>query len=483
MVFSSPIFLFGFLPTALLIYYLTPKLSKNIVLLLTSLLFYAWGEVFYVGVMLVSILSNYIIGRLIFSAQNRIASRVKPRFYLTVGVVINVWLLISFKYANFITDIINEVLSIYSISTIDLNPIHLPLGISFFTFQAISYIVDIYRKEVKSQNNIYNLALDISLFTQIIAGPIVRYRDVAEQITERRHSIALFTSGLQRFIIGLSKKILIANALGKVADNIFVLPVNDLTMPLAWIGILAYALQIYFDFAGYSDMAIGLGRMFGFRFYENFNYPYIATSLREFWKRWHISLSKWFRDYIYIPLGGNRVSVKRVYLNLITVFFLTGVWHGASLNFIVWGMFHGFFLTCEHFGFSKILEKLWKPFQHLYLLLVIIISWVFFRVNTLTGATSYLFAMVNIENWNTSKFQYAQVITYEFVYVFVFGMIFSIPLFPWLKLKLIAVSQNRFIGIVFLIILPRIIILTLLLLFSFMRVASSTYNPFIYFRF
>lgn len=483
MVFSSPIFLFGFLPIALLLYYLAPRPLKNIVLLLTSLLFYAWGEVFYVGVMLVSILSNYIVGRCIYGAQNKINVRISPQFYLTVGVVINVWLLISFKYANFITDNINEVLSIFSISAIDLNPVHLPLGISFFTFQAISYIVDVYRKEVKAQNNIYNLALYISLFPQLIAGPIVRYHDVAQQITDRSHSIELFSSGVQRFIIGLAKKMLIANPLGEAADNIFALSGNDLTMPLAWIGILAYTLQIYFDFSGYSDMAIGLGRMFGFRFHENFNYPYIAKSLREFWRRWHISLSTWFRDYVYIPLGGSRVSVTRVYLNLITVFFLTGIWHGASWNFIVWGMFHGFFLASEHMGFSKILEKLWQPIQHLYLLLVIITSWVFFRVDTFSQAVDYLVAMVNIANLDTSAFQYAQVLPDEFFYILVIGLIFSLPIYTWLKHYLNVVSENSTARSASLIYIPRLTVLSLLLMLSLLKVASSTYNPFIYFRF
>ena len=433
--------------------------------------------------MLVSIISNYIVGRLIFRSQNRINSYANPKFYLFVGVLINIWLLLSFKYANFITDNINEVLSIFGLPTIYLTPIHLPLGISFFTFQAISYIFDIYRKDVKAQKNIYNLALYISLFPQLIAGPIVRYNDVAKQITKRRHSLNLFASGLQRFILGLSKKILIANNLGEVADNIFALSLNDVTMPLAWIGILAYTLQIYFDFSGYSDMAIGLGRMFGFQFHENFNYPYISRTLREFWKRWHISLSSWFKDYVYIPLGGNRVSTIRIYLNLTTIFFLTGIWHGASWNFVVWGFFHGVFLTFEHAGFSRILERLWKPLQHLYLLLVIIVSWVFFRADSLTEATCYLFAMVDIGNWFTSKFQYAQVLTYEFYYVFVIGLIFMLPLFPWLRRKLILFSENSLIRVLSLIFIPRFIILTLLLMLCLMSVASSTYNPFIYFRF
>ena len=314
MVFSSPIFIFGFLPMVLLIYYLSPGKLKNIVLLLASLLFYAWGEIFYVGVMVISIISNYMVGKLIFTAQKKYVARLPSKLYLMSGIFINIGLLISFKYTKFMVDNINEIFPIFDISVIDLAPIHLPLGISFFTFQAISYIVDVYRRDVRAQNNIYNLALYISLFPQLIAGPIVRYHDVASQIIGRSHSVELFSSGAQRFIIGLAKKMWLANPLGEVADNVFALSGHHLTMPLAWIGILSYTLQIYFDFSGYSDMAIGLGRMLGFQFRENFNHPYIAKSLREFWRRWHISLSTWFKDYVYITLGGNRVSRLRVYI-------------------------------------------------------------------------------------------------------------------------------------------------------------------------
>ena len=281
MVFSSPIFLFGFLPIALLIYYLSPRLIKNITLLICSLFFYAWGEVFYLAVMIVSIVSNYFFGLLIYQAQEA-----DPHKKLALGIAINIMLLISFKYANFITDNLNIILSQLSIQPIDLNPIHLPLGISFFTFQAISYLVDVYRKEVPTQKNIFKLALYISLFPQLIAGPIVRYHDISLQISRRTHSVELFASGVERFVYGLAKKMLIANPLGEVADSVFSPSENDLTLPLAWIGILAYTLQIFFDFSGYSDMAIGLGSIFGFRIPENFNFPYIARSIKDFWRRW-----------------------------------------------------------------------------------------------------------------------------------------------------------------------------------------------------
>lgn len=451
--------------------------------MLASLLFYAWGEVFYVGIMITSIFSNYIFGKLIYSAQQNENHKISPKIHVTLGIIVNIGLLISFKYANFIADNVNTLLTLFNISPVELEPVHLPLGISFFTFQAISYIVDIYRKEVKAQNNIYNLALYISLFPQLIAGPIVRYHDVAAQIVYRSHSIELFSSGVQRFIIGLSKKMIIANPMGEVADNVFALSGGDLTMPLAWIGIITYTLQIYFDFSGYSDMAIGLGRMFGFRFHENFNYPYISRSLREFWRRWHISLSSWFRDYVYIPLGGSRVSTPRVYLNLLVVFVITGFWHGASWNFVVWGLFHGFFLASEHMGFSNILKKAWKPVQHLYLLLVVIVSWVFFRSDTLSDAINYLGAMTDLASWHSMELQIAKVTTNESAYIFILGIIFSMPIYQWIKKHLSAITSSKNITIISLLYAPKFLFLTSILFLSILKIASSTYNPFIYFRF
>jgi alginate O-acetyltransferase complex protein AlgI len=433
--------------------------------------------------MIASIISNYIFGKLIFHVQEKYNNQRFSLIFLKLGITINVGLLISFKYANFITNNLNEILSRFDFSEVELAPVHLPLGISFFTFQAISYIVDVYRKEVRAQSNIYNLALYISLFPQLIAGPIVRYRDVASQITDRTHSVEIFASGVQRFIFGLTKKMLVANPLGEVADNVFALSGNDLTMPLAWIGILSYTLQIYYDFSGYSDMAIGLGKMFGFRFHENFNYPYISMSLREFWRRWHISLSTWFRDYVYFPLGGSRLSTLRVYLNLLIVFFLTGIWHGASWNFVVWGLFHGFFLASEHRGFSHILNRLWRPIQHLYVILVIITSWVLFRAETLAQAMDYFNAMANIANWQTTTFQYAQAISNEFIYVLAIGLMFSLPVYTWLKHHLITLSAHSTLKVSFLIYFSRFTFLSMLLIFSVLKIASSTYNPFIYFRF
>ncbi len=429
--------------------------------------------------MLASIISNYIFGILINNAQNTASSN-KPLIMVSLGIMVNIAILVSFKYANFIADNINVLLSHFQLASIDISPIHLPLGISFFTFQAISYIVDIYRKEVLSQKNIFNLALYISLFPQLIAGPIIRYHDINLQITNRSHSIELLASGIKKFICGLAKKMLIANSLGEVADNIFSLNNNDLTTPIAWLGVLCYTLQIYFDFSGYSDMAIGLGRMFGFRFLENFNYPYIATSVREFWRRWHISLSTWFRDYVYFSLGGNRVPTLKVYRNLLLVFILTGIWHGASWNFLVWGLFHGFFLASEHAGLNKIIDKFWQPIQHLYLLSIIIISWVFFRADNLVTAIDYLGVMFSFNQFHTTAFQFFQVTTSEAVYAFFIGCILATPVYPWSIKKL---SQVRTLSPSLLSNISAVSIPTILLLLSIFKVASSTYNPFIYFRF
>ncbi len=480
MVFSTPIFLFGFLPVVLLLYYLSPGRYKNRWLLIASLFFYAWGEVFYVLVMLLSIVANFLVGKKI-DANHAVKER--RNYFLVLGISINLLLLVSYKYANFIVDNLNIALHFIQLPSIHIPSIHLPLGISFFTFQALSYLVDVHRGEVPAQKRLLDLGLYIALFPQLIAGPIVRYHDVSAQITDRQHSIELFASGTMRFIYGLAKKVLIANPLAEIADSVFAASGSDLTLPLAWLGILAYTLQIYFDFSGYSDMAIGLGRMFGFRFHENFNYPYIATSLRTFWKRWHISLSSWFRDYVYIPLGGSRVRTFRVYVNLFVVFVLTGFWHGASWNFLVWGLFHGVFLASEHAGFSNLLQRLWRPFQHLYLLFVVMVSWVFFRADTLTQALKYLSAMFDLRNFATSELQFLQVVTHESLLVLPIAVILATPVYPALKQRLEKFTGQAALGTALIIDLPRLALLGSLFFLSMLKVASSTYNPFIYFRF
>ncbi len=482
MVFSSPIFLFGFLPLVLLFYYLSPRWLRNGMLLLASILFYAWGEGFYVAVMLVSILLNYVSGLLLDGARQQ-GRQGLARFWLGLGVGLNVALLISFKYANFIADNLSVLTRALGMGEIELAPVHLPLGISFFTFQAISYLVDVYRREVSCQRNLWNLALYISLFPQLIAGPIVRYHDIAAQIRDRAHSLELFASGVQRFVQGLAKKVLIANPLGEVADTAFALNDAELTLPLAWIGILAYGLQIYFDFSGYSDMAIGLGRMFGFRFLENFNYPYIARSLREFWRRWHISLSTWFRDYVYIPLGGSRVPTWRVYVNLFLVFMLTGFWHGASWNFLVWGLSHGLFLAAEHAGFSGVLARWWRPLQHIYLLLVVTFTWVFFRADTLPQSLDYLGAMVGLSGVATDSLSYHRLLSVEALLAFAAGAVLTMPVYAVLRERLRVWTDNHAERQLLFYQLPRIGLMGLLWFVCLLKVSASTYNPFIYFRF
>ena len=350
MVFSSTIFLFFFLPLTLLAYFVVGPRGRNLILLAASLLFYAWGETVYLLVMLFSIAANYLFGLLIDRARER-GSRGGTAFALAVAT--NLGLLGFFKYANFFVDNLNQVLPVLGLAPMDIGRVHLPIGISFFTFQALSYIIDLYRNETAVQRSLLNCALSKALFPQLIAGPIVRYRDVAREIEQRTVSLDDFASGVQRFIIGLGKKVLIANVMGRAADTIFATPAETLPATLAWIGAIAFMLQIYFDFSGYSDMAIGLGRMFGFHFLENFNYPYIARSIREFWRRWHISLSTWLRDYLYIPLGGNRAGTGATYRNLALTMLLGGLWHGARWNFVVWGGLHGAYLAIHKFGLAR----------------------------------------------------------------------------------------------------------------------------------
>ena len=478
MLFTSSTFIFGFLPLLLIAYYIASKKYKNFILLTFSLFFYAWGEVFYFLILLLSIILNYFIGLLI--SRNR-KQKTNSRRWLIIGVFLNLTLLISFKYASFIANNINVILVYFDANIISLEPIHLPLGISFFTFQAISYIVDVYRQKVAPQQNIFNLALYISLFPQLIAGPIVRYSDIASQIKTRKHSLEDFSKGVKRFIYGFAKKMLIANPLGEVVDTVFQLSNNDLTLPIAWIGILFYTLQIYYDFSGYSDMAIGLGRMFGFKFLENFNYPYISTSLREFWQRWHISLSTWFRDYVYIPLGGNRVTNIRIYVNLFIVFILTGLWHGAAWNFLIWGLVHGLFLIIERLGFLKFLQNQLKIIQHIYLLTIIVVSWVFFRSDNINSAFSYLLAMFNFNHLKTSDFQFAQILNHEVIYVFCIGLLLSTPFINKLNVDFIAKIKNQ--SLVTLVESTRVLSLFLIFFVALSKIAASTYNPFIYFRF
>jgi len=373
------------------------------------------------------------------------------------------------------------------ISPIQLDPVHLPIGISFFTFQAITYLVDIYRHITPAQKRFTNLGLYISSFPQLIAGPIVRYRDVAEQIVHRTVGRKDFADGIERFIVGLGKKVLLANPVAKVADQIFGLEISGLTFGIAWLGIFCYTLQIYFDFSGYSDMAIGLGRMFGFKFPENFNYPYISQSIREFWRRWHISLSSWFRDYLYIPLGGNRLGHARTYFNLILVFFLCGLWHGADWKFVIWGLFHGLFLVIERLGLGVLLNRMWRPLRHAYAILVVVVGWILFRSETVSYAFDYTLTLFRF--WQAAELNrdISAFIDPETVLVLIIGVIFTMPVYPYFqslrtfqtaKIDNALYFYSNLLGE-----LIKMAGLLLVFLGSVMCLASGAYNPFIYFRF
>ena len=480
MVFSSPIFLFVFLPLTLGLYYLLPRSAKNVFLLLASLVFYAWGEIFFVLVMLASIAFNFLFGWLIGAAN----PGGRKKWALAAGVTANLCLLGYFKYANFVVE---NLAGAGLVDASGWNPVHLPLGISFFTFQAMSYLIDVYRGENRAQHNLVNVALYIALFPQLIAGPIVRYHDIASQIRDRTISLLLVNSGVQRFIYGLAKKVLIANPLGLAADQVFALSGGDLTTATAWLGLVCYTLQIYFDFSGYSDMAIGLGRMLGFRFLENFNYPYISKSIKEFWRRWHISLSSWFRDYLYIPLGGNREGPNRTYFNLLIVFCLCGLWHGASWTFLLWGGFHGAFLVLERTRFGHWIEAMPSVLRHLYTLLVVMAGWVFFRTESMEAATQYFAALAGFAQASGGEGAVSNFLDVKLALIVVVGAVLATPVSARLNGWLLArarAGRAVFEGPTAAVYsVANVAVLLSLFLLSLTAIAADAYNPFIYFRF
>lgn len=385
MVFSSTIFLCVYLPLVLLGYYICPKKGRNLFLLIVSLVFYAWGEPKYVFLMIFSILVNYIFGRLMDKNRGR---QKRMKLLLVLSVVIDLGLLSVFKYTDFIITNVNAIFG----ANFDLLNIALPIGISFYTFQAMSYTIDVYRDDVRVQKNLIDFGMYITMFPQLIAGPIVRYADVQDQLAERSVTTADFSEGVMRFVVGLGKKVLLANQMGAVWSDIYALG-GDVSALMAWTGAIAYTFQIYFDFSGYSDMAIGLGRMFGFKFPENFRYPYQSVSITDFWRRWHITLSTWFKEYLYIPLGGNRRGLARQALNLLIVWSLTGFWHGAGWNFVMWGLYYFVILFIEKLFLLKALDKLPKFFRHVYALLLIIIGWVIFASDDVSVLLPYLGSM------------------------------------------------------------------------------------------
>lgn len=385
MVFSSTIFLCVYLPLVLLGYYICPKKGRNLFLLIVSLVFYAWGEPKYVFLMIFSILVNYIFGRLMDKHRE---NKKRLKLMLVLSVVIDIGLLSVFKYTDFIITNVNAIFG----ANFDLLNIALPIGISFYTFQAMSYTIDVYRDDVRVQKNLIDFGMYITMFPQLIAGPIVRYADVQDQLAERSVTTADFSEGVMRFVVGLGKKVLLANQMGAVWSDIYALG-GDVSALMAWTGAIAYTFQIYFDFSGYSDMAIGLGRMFGFKFPENFRYPYQSVSITDFWRRWHITLSTWFKEYLYIPLGGNRRGLARQALNLLIVWSLTGFWHGAGWNFVLWGLYYFVILFIEKLFLLKALDKLPKFFRHVYALVLIIIGWVIFASDDVSVLLPYLGSM------------------------------------------------------------------------------------------
>ncbi len=479
MVFSSAVFLFLFFPLVVSGYFFMPRQIQNLFLLGASLFFYAWGEGYYLLLMLLSIMLNFVGGRLL----DRFRGHTKSKVILIFTVAINLFILGAFKYANFLVDNLNIFLKFISIAPVQLAPVHLPIGISFFTFQALSYVLDVYRGDAEVQKNPLNTALYIALFPQLIAGPIVRYRDIARQLLSRAVTLDLLSSGVVLFLIGLGKKMLIANPMGGVADTVFAMEASQLEGPLCWLGIICYTLQIYFDFSGYSDMAIGLGRMFGFQFLINFNYPYISLSIREFWQRWHISLSNWFRDYLYIPLGGNRGSSFQTYRNLFLVFLLCGFWHGASWNFILWGLLHGTFLVLERTRFGSFLANWPRAVRHIYVLLVVMLGWVFFRSPDLAYALHYLAAMFSPGDSGYMDISVYNHLNNEVLLAMLFGGMSSMPVAPvfrkWLHEKQLLVNG----WVQCMVSIGTIGFLLLIVLGSAMQLAAGTHNPFIYFRF
>lgn len=492
MVFSSLTFLCIFLPVMLIGYYLLPKVLRNVFLLIGSLFFYAWGEPKYIYLMLASIVGNYIFGMLIHYGAIK-ENLIIKKLTLGVTVAFNIGLLVYFKYFVLIMTTARDLFD----ENIVVPEIALPIGISFFTFQGMSYVIDVYRQDYKLkddgtrfdlvQKNPINLALYISMFPQLIAGPIVRYGDIKDYLKTRKTTIDKFISGIERFIIGLAKKVILANSLGEIADKIFTADVNYIGTAVSWIGIVFFTIQIYFDFSGYSDMAIGLGRMFGFEFMENFNYPYIAKSIGEHWRRWHISLSTWFKDYVYIPLGGNRKG--NVYFNLFVVFLTTGIWHGAAWGYLVWGIWHGIFTLLERFLKNKFPNvKVPKLIGWAYTMLVIFIGFVVFKLEEIPPALEYLSVMFGIKKSAYTAFAPAFYLDHKVVFIFVVSVL---ACFPWKEYYTNYASSHADNGLVKMFTAcPSIVVETVkrvcliaLLVLSFMYIVNSTYNPFIYFRF
>lgn len=464
MIFSSMLFIWCFLPITFVVSRITGKKLSNLFLIIISLLFYTWGEPKYIVLMIACIIINFFMALFIEATGYKKA-------VLILTIMINLSLLIYFKYMLLLVSSINSVWG----SNLTINKITLPMGISFYIFESISYVVDVYKKECKAERNILNIALYISFFPHLAAGPIIRYVDIKNQIIRRDVTVVKTAEGFRRFIYGLSKKVLIANVLGKVVDNIYSVHANQLSGGIIWVAAIFYAFQIYYDFSGYSDMAIGLAKMFGIDFKENFNYPYVSKSIQEFWQRWHISLSTWFKEYVYIPLGGNRKGKLRTYLNLGVVFLLTGIWHGASWNFLLWGIYHGFFQIIERMGLSKILKKC-KIVSYIYCIVVVTIGWVFFRIENIQDAFAYVTKMIPTFGPSQSIYSISEFVGNKEIIVLIAAILFCgvgknglekvYPAYVKFKYSFWEIS-----------------LCTVLTILCIMQLVSGTYNAFIYFRF
>ena len=466
MVFSSILFIFIFIPILILVYYISPKKLRNFIMFISSLIFYAWGEPIYILLMIYSIIFNYFMG---IDIGKKLEKEKNPKFTLIFTLIINILILGFFKYYDFLIENINNIINI----NLPSHNLSLPIGLSFYTFQAISYIIDVYKCKSKYQKNIISFGLYISMFPQLVAGPIVQYSDIDYQLKNRKESFELFGKGTFYFMWGLFKKVLLANRMGIIFESI--LNFSNISTFTAWIGALSYTFQIYFDFSGYSDMAIGLGYMFGFKIKENFNYPYLSKNITEFWRKWHISLGNWFREYIYIPLGGNKVSTIKHIRNIFIVWFLTGFWHGANWNFIVWGIYYAIILIIEKYLLKKLLNILPSFLSHIYTMFIVIIGWVFFFNEDINKALDYLKIMLSIGN--ISLFDN---ISLYYIYSsgisFIICFIFSTPLIHKILSNTI-INKKYDTGLY--------ICLTHIILFiiTISYIISDTYNPFLYFRF
>ena len=470
MVFSSFVYLLAFFPIVLVLYYVLPKKVRNLLLLIFSLLFYAWGEPIYVLIMVLSTVIDYTNGLCI----EHYKKKEKPgwaKFILVLDVCFNLGILGFFKYTDFVLESINSITG----AGISLLHIALPIGISFYTFQTMSYTIDVYRGVVPAQKNILTFATYVTLFPQLIAGPIVQYKTVEAELEDRKVDVNTFCTGVFRFTIGLAKKVILANQIGALFDTIQGL--NQLSVATAWLGAISYAFQIYFDFSGYSDMAIGLGKMFGFHFLENFNYPYISQSISEFWRRWHISLGAWFREYVYIPLGGNRRGLGRQLFNIFVVWMLTGLWHGAEWNFVLWGVYFGIFLLLEKFILLKWLDKIPRVFRHIYTLFVVLVSWVIFAITDFGQMVAYVKTMFGggAPLWDGNFLYYIRTNGVLLILL----VICSLDYKTWMKNhpKVRAVVNGRGAEV------ARIAIMLVLFVVSFSFLVGDSYNPFLYFRF